>query len=168
MRLKKLQQDINLKWTNGYQDEEEIERQLKEHLGLGENVIDKTKKDKFQSEENLRTMMDKEKKDLNDKLLRERQLFEEQIEGKNLVEEEKKLKLKNAILKQNNLLKDEEIVKDKLARTLEGVDVEHERQQLLEQLKGQDEKLAELLSHDKTFADNWLRERMALRQKLLK
>lgn len=76
--------------------------------------------------------MDKQKKDLNDKLLRERQIFEEQIEGKNLVEEEKKLKLKNSILKQNNLLKDEEIVKDKLARTLEGVDVEHEKQQLLD------------------------------------
>lgn len=85
-----------------------------------------------------------------------------------MVEEEKKLKLKNAILKQNNLLKDEEIVKDKLARTLEGVDIEHEKQQLLDQLRGQDDKLAELLSQDKTFADNWLRERMALRQKLLK
>jgi len=72
LRLKKLQQDINLKWTNGYQDEEELERQLKENLGLSENVIEKSKKDKFQSEEDLRNLMDKQKKDLNDKLLRER------------------------------------------------------------------------------------------------
>jgi len=35
-------------------------------------VIEKSKKDKFQSEEDLRNLMDKQKKDLNDKLLRER------------------------------------------------------------------------------------------------
>lgn len=107
--------------------------------------------------------MKKNQEDLKDRLNRERAKFEESLEGKNLVEEEKKNKLKNQILKQNNLLKEEEIIKDQLIKQLEGVDVEHEKQHLLSQLQAQDERLAGLLNADKAFADNWLRERLALR-----
>lgn len=168
LRLKNLQQDINCKWTSGFENEEELEKQLKEHLGLADGLVETSKQEKFKAEQAARDQIKKEQQDLNDRLNRERAMFEEQIEGKNLVEEEKKLKLKNAILVQNNLLKEDEIIKDRLHKTLEGVDVEHEGQILLDQLKSQDEAYAQLLLSDKTGADNWLRERLALRQRLLK